>query len=331
MTTLTPHTVRAMGTILTAVIYNNDHINHYLNALALDANFANFYTRAEANAEFIPNDTTGSVFRRRMVLGIDGEEGPEGPPGPLGRRGPKGATGTIGPIGQTGPRGRVIVVAPSDGVDGADGLRGPRGPRGATGATGAAGPTGATGPTGPSGASNADVIMAVLETGRDTANSNTNQAWFPANTADPEDALTVEDDSTYLVEWYWNHVRSAGSTSHQVGHSLAVVADAVIDEYLWQSFSRSAAGTAINTTTSNSFGLSTAEAIMVNTGASTTLNQLSRGVGILRVSTGGTIQPLFRFTAAPGAAGILRSGTFYRLVKIGVASFNKSSHWVPIT
>lgn len=36
MTTLSPHTTRANGTILTATIYNNDHVNHVTNAQALN-------------------------------------------------------------------------------------------------------------------------------------------------------------------------------------------------------------------------------------------------------------------------------------------------------
>lgn len=143
MTALTPHTVRAMGTILTAVIYNADHINHYLNALALDNNFGNFYTKAEANAQFQPIAESGSIFRRRMVLGVDGEQGEQGPPGPKGSRGVPGPAGPTGPTGLTGPRGRAVVVSPIEGAEGAQGFPGPRGSRGQVGAPG---PTGATGP-----------------------------------------------------------------------------------------------------------------------------------------------------------------------------------------
>jgi hypothetical protein len=36
MTTISPHTTRANGTILTATIYNADHVNHISNAMALN-------------------------------------------------------------------------------------------------------------------------------------------------------------------------------------------------------------------------------------------------------------------------------------------------------
>jgi hypothetical protein len=66
---------------------------------------------------------------------------------------------------------------------------------------------------------------------------------------------------------------------------------------------------------------------MVGTGASATLTQFSRGRGILRVTTTGTIIPQFTFSAAPGAVGLIKAGTYYRVKKLGDASFTNSPEW----
>lgn len=94
MTLITPPTTRAIGTILTAAIYNADHTNHYVNELALDASFGNVYTKGQSDSLFAPFGL-GNIQKRRMILGVDGLDGEDGPPGARGRQGPQGLNGAI--------------------------------------------------------------------------------------------------------------------------------------------------------------------------------------------------------------------------------------------
>lgn len=130
MTSLTPPTSRASGTILTAIIYNADHLNHYINELALDASIGDRYTKSESDARYNVVGS-GSLLKRRAMLGIDGEQGDEGFPGQRGRPGPAGAAGPGGAKGKTLPG-----VAGSDGDDGSSGPPGRRGLAGAQGVPG---------------------------------------------------------------------------------------------------------------------------------------------------------------------------------------------------
>lgn len=68
MTTISPHTTRATGTVLTAAIYNFDHNNHVSNAIALDASKMEGATPPVADGSFVVFDgTAGNAIRAAGV------------------------------------------------------------------------------------------------------------------------------------------------------------------------------------------------------------------------------------------------------------------------
>lgn len=64
MTTISPHTTRANGTVLTATIYNADHVNHVLNAQALNTDKVEGATPPVVDGNVVLFDgTSGSAIK----------------------------------------------------------------------------------------------------------------------------------------------------------------------------------------------------------------------------------------------------------------------------
>lgn len=68
MTTISGHTTRANGTILTAAIYNNDHLNHVANAVALNAGKVEGGTPPVVDGQLIVWDGTDGTRIRTSGL-----------------------------------------------------------------------------------------------------------------------------------------------------------------------------------------------------------------------------------------------------------------------
>lgn len=64
MTTISPHTTRAPGTILTATIYNTDHVNHILNATNLNSDKLEGATPPVVDSHIVLfNGTSGAAIK----------------------------------------------------------------------------------------------------------------------------------------------------------------------------------------------------------------------------------------------------------------------------
>ena len=95
----------------------------------------------------------GGVPGRRGFRGVDGTPGQMGLPGPVGAKGQKGMEGWPGPTGPRGNQGLPGRTGSqgSRGAAGPNGVPGQAGPSGPSGPAGAVGPTGSTGLPGPVG------------------------------------------------------------------------------------------------------------------------------------------------------------------------------------
>jgi hypothetical protein len=81
MTTISPHTTRANGTILTATIYNGDHVNHISNAQALNEDKIEGVTPPVVDGALAVFDGTGGNALRESSINEDNVGDVVGPAG----------------------------------------------------------------------------------------------------------------------------------------------------------------------------------------------------------------------------------------------------------
>jgi hypothetical protein len=81
MSTISPHTTRANGTILTATIYNADHVNHISNAMALNDDKIEGVTPPVVDGALAVFDGTGGNALRESSINEDNVGDVVGPSG----------------------------------------------------------------------------------------------------------------------------------------------------------------------------------------------------------------------------------------------------------
>lgn len=164
-----------------------------------------------------------------------------------------------------------------------------------------------------------DRQMAALNADHTTTNVNTAQPAFPT----ANDVFTVAASTAYLVEGEFFMSKAVTNSA-----SLALVwalATATVDNFEYQVITWAGAATTIATPTAVRV---TGVASKVINVASTNAEVCVQFKGILRIGTGGTITPQFAWSAAPGATGLMRRGSWISFTRIGTnAVTTTSSNW----
>lgn len=163
-----------------------------------------------------------------------------------------------------------------------------------------------------------DVLMRAISGDLTGTNGTAPQNWFPTN-----GAVAVEADVVYAMEGLLNLTRSAGVTSHTT--SLLFGGTATLTYILYNvvvtSTDAEANGNA-NVTTSR---VATATVVKAAS-ASATESYAILLEGMVKINAVGTFIPQFSYSAAPGGAPTIRTGSYFRLTKLG-AGFNTRGTW----
>jgi hypothetical protein len=158
--------------------------------------------------------------------------------------------------------------------------------------------------------------LAADTAGTDTA---TAQDWFPS-----EGDVTVASDTTYEIEGQLRLSRSAGTTSHTTG--LLFAGTATLTNITYQATCNTG-DTAANAAR-NGIAAEVATETVVKAASTSATEQIAVWVrGTVRVTTGGTFIPQFKYSAAPGGAPSVLKNTYFRLIPLGSASYASQGTW----
>lgn len=127
---------------------------------------------------------------------------------------------------------------------------------------------------------------------------------------------------TYAFEASYR-ITSTGTVSHTWALQFGGGATYAIG---YDALSATSAGTALGSTNALFSSLSAATVI---TPASTLSNEQTviKINGFLRASIGGTFQPQLKLSAAPGAAPVMKAGSFFRLWPVGAQNVSTVGNW----
>lgn len=142
--------------------------------------------------------------------------------------------------------------------------------------------------------------------------------------ASATDALTVESGVCYEFELRLRLIRSAGTNSHQTG--LLFGGTCTITSMDYAGFSSTASGGAPAAPLAF-WGITQTYNQVVGTSTAADENIVISARGVIRVPTGGTLIPQFKYTAAPGGAPTIKRGTLFRLRAIGVNTVTSVGPW----
>lgn len=158
--------------------------------------------------------------------------------------------------------------------------------------------------------------------GDDTGGVNTNtvQPWFPT-----QGAVQLAAATGYLFNGIFHSTRSAGTTSHTTMISFGGTAGLTSIDYI---ASCKTGDTNAIAGDSAIFGHDANDLSVKAASTSATENILIKVWGTVRVNTAGTFIPQFRYSAAPGGAPTIKSGTFFRLVPFGANTIQSAGTWV---
>jgi hypothetical protein len=141
------------------------------------------------------------------------------------------------------------------------------------------------------------------------ADSNADQVCFPAAT----DLWTLQGSTTY--EFYGLYYITSGAVSHSVAIGFTLGGGASITSILYACIGWPVA---INTATA------TQTATMITQVATTAVNQAGANAvqyfwfkGHIRMNAGGTVQPIIKFSAAPGSTNLMKQDSFIKFIPIG--------------
>lgn len=164
-----------------------------------------------------------------------------------------------------------------------------------------------------------DVLFKVLAADQTGTNVATAQPWFTTNSG-----VTVQGDSTYLMEGQLALTRVAGTTSHTTGILFAGTATLTGIQYVAQCNvgdvdtllpdSHVLARVATNTTV-KAASVSATEAAHIDL------------LGVVRINAAGTFIPQFIYSAAPGGVPTIRANSFFRLTRLGSGSVVTQGAW----
>lgn len=150
-------------------------------------------------------------------------------------------------------------------------------------------------------------------------NVNTAQPWFPTN-----GAVTVKANTTYRIRGLLWTTRAAGVTGHTT--SLLFGGTATLTSLLYSALVGS--GQTPGNENRNGAMISAATAVVVKaTSNSATENVCIEVYGTIRTNGAGTLIPQFQYSAAPGGAPTIKSGTMFELVPLGAGAVTESGAW----
>lgn len=156
-----------------------------------------------------------------------------------------------------------------------------------------------------------DVLERIIDADQTGTNGTAAQNWFPTL-----GAVQVEAGVVYEVEGMLNITRSAGATSHTT--SLLFAGTATVTYILWQAILTSTDAEANGNANITTARVATATVIKAaSTSATESYSVFLRGT--VKINAAGTFIPQFSYSAAPGGAPTIRTGSYFRLIKKGAA------------
>lgn len=163
-----------------------------------------------------------------------------------------------------------------------------------------------------------DVIERIIDADQTGTNGTAAQNWFPTN-----GAANVEAGIVYDMEGLLNLTRAAGATSHTT--SLLFGGTATLTYILWSVILTSADAEANNNANTTSGRVATATVIKAAS-TNATESYTVRLEGSVKINAAGTFIPQFSYSAAPGGAPTIRTGSRFKLTKKG-DGFNTKGTW----
>lgn len=152
-------------------------------------------------------------------------------------------------------------------------------------------------------------------------NVNTAQNVFPTGQA----VLTVQATTTYEFEAEYQ-IDTTGATSNSLGILFALAGGASLTSIAYKASATN--GTAAGTPSAPAVSRFTAATVSTVTAAVAAATQRTVTLrGIMRVNAAGTIAPQFQYSAAPGAAPVVRANSFFRLWPIGSNTVTQVGNW----
>lgn len=163
-----------------------------------------------------------------------------------------------------------------------------------------------------------DILERRIDADQTGTNVATAQQWFPTN-----GAVAVEAGVTYDMEGLLNLTRSAGTTSHTTG--LLFAGSATLTHILWNALTNNSDSEATATAQMTTARVATNTAVK---GASTSATEAFsiRVTGTVKINAAGTFIPQFIYSAAPGGAPTIRTGSYFMLTKRGT-SYSSKGTW----
>lgn len=163
-----------------------------------------------------------------------------------------------------------------------------------------------------------DILERTIDSDQTGTDVNTAQQWFPTN-----GAVAVEAGVVYEMDGRLNITRAAGTTSHTTG--LLFAGTATLTYISWTAHVTSA-----DVETNSNANVTTAR-VATNTtikAASTSATEayVIKVDGFVKINAAGTFIPQFIYSAAPGGAPTIRTGSHFRLQKRG-SGYNTRGTW----
>jgi hypothetical protein len=163
-----------------------------------------------------------------------------------------------------------------------------------------------------------DVLMRALDADQTGGNVSTAQNWFPTL-----GAVAVEASVVYEMEGLLNVTRAAGATSHTTG--LLFAGTATLTYIAWDAVVGSTDAEANGNANKTSARVATNTQVKGTSTSATEAFSL-RLTGMVKINAAGTLIPQFIYSAAPGGAPTIRTGSFFKLSKRG-AAFSAKGTW----
>ena len=151
------------------------------------------------------------------------------------------------------------------------------------------------------------------------ANSATAQPWFPS-----AGSVTVAPNTSYFFDGYLRLSRAAGTTSHTT--SLLFAGTATLFSLVYKALCNT--GDTVANIAGNVTAIEVATEIVVKAASTSATEQVSVYVrGLVRFNAGGTFISQFNYSAAPGGAPTVLTGSCFRLWPEGSASLGSRGTW----
>lgn len=163
-----------------------------------------------------------------------------------------------------------------------------------------------------------DVLERVIDADQTGTDVATAQPWFPTS-----GAVAVEAGVVYKMDGRLNTTRAAGAVSHTTSVLFAGTATLTYINY------RVITNTTdvVTIATPSKVASRVATAVVVKAASTSTTEEIALDVdGFIKVNAAGTFIPQFIYSAAPGGAPTIRTGSYMTLVKKG-AAYNTRGTW----